>query len=108
MSLTMLAAPVQTAIPFARPFLTAFGFAIVALRPLLGLGLLAALLWLFKPLLRGVVRAVLILFHPRRSLAQRAAVRNLDNIRMLQRMARELDTQQPNVAAELRLLAARA
>lgn len=107
MSLTMLAAPVESAIPFARPLLTSFGLAIVALRPLIGLGLLAALLWLFKPFLRGVARAAYILFHPRQSRSQRAAVRNLDSIRMLQRMARELDGQQPNVAAELRLLAAR-
>lgn len=107
MSLTMLAVPFENAIPFARPILTGFGVAIVALRPLFGFGLLAGLLWLFKPLLRGLARAALILFQPRQSLMQRAAKRNLDSVRMLQRMARELDVQQPNVAAELRLLAAR-
>ena len=107
MSLTMLAAPLESALPFARPVLTAFGLATVALRPLIGFGLLAALLWLFKPLLRGLARATLILFHPRQSLIQRMAKRNLASVRMLHHMARELDTQQPNVAAELRLLAAR-
>ncbi len=107
MSFTMLAVPFENALPFARPVLTSFGIAIVALRPLLGFGLLAALLWLFKPLLRGVARAVLILFQPRQTLTQRTARRNLDSVRMLHRMARDLDTQQPNVAAELRLLAAR-
>ena len=107
MSLTVLAVPFESAIPFARPVLTALGLAIIAVRPLLGFGLLAALLWLFKPLLRGLVRAAYILFQPRQSLTQRVAVRNLDSVRMLQRMARELDAQQPNVAAELRLLAAR-
>lgn len=107
MSLTMLTAPIESAVPFARPILTSFGLAIFALRPLLGFGLLAALLWLFKPLLRGAARAIVILLHPRHSLTQRAAKRNLDSVQALQRMARELDMQQPNVAAELRLLAAR-
>lgn len=107
MSLTMLVTPLESTLPFARPILTTLGIAIVALRPLLGFGLLAALLWVFKPLLRGVARALVILFHPRQSLTQRAAQRHLESTRMLHRMARELDTQQPNVAAELRLLAAR-
>ena len=107
MTLTMLAVPFGNAIPLARPFLTSFGLAIVALRPLLGLGLLAAILWLFKPMLRGLARATFVLLHPRQSLAQRAVRRNLDSVRMLQRMARDLDQQQPNLAAELRLLAAR-
>lgn len=107
MSFATLAAPFESVIPFARPALTSFGIAAVALRPLIGLGLLAAALWLFKPLLRGAARAVYILFHPRRPLAERAALRSLNSVRMLQRMARELDSQQPNVAAELRLLAAR-
>ena len=107
MSLTMLAVPFETAVPYARPILTAFGVAVVALRPLFGFGIIAALLWLFKPLLRGLARAVVILFQPRQSLLQRTAKRNLDSVRMLNRMARDLDVQQPNVAAELRLLAAR-
>ena len=107
MSLTLLAVPFGNAIPFARPALTAIGAATVALRPLLGFGLLAALLWLFKPFMLGLARTVAILFKPRHSMEERAARRNLNGVRMLQRMARELDTQQPNLAAELRLLAAR-
>lgn len=107
MSLAILAVPFENAIPFARPFLASFGLAMLALRPLLGIGLLAALLWLFKPLLGGLARASFVLLNPRRSLAERAARRNLDSVRMLQRMARELDLQQPNLAAELRLLAGR-
>ena len=107
MSLTLLAVPFGNPIPFIRPALTAIGAVTVALRPLLGFGLLAALLWLFKPFLLGLARTIAVLFKPRHSLAERAAQRNLDGVRMLQRMARELDSQQPNLAAELRLLAAR-
>jgi hypothetical protein len=107
MTIAAFALPVESALPVLRPALAAFGVAVFALRPLLGFGILAAFLWLFKPLLRGLARAALILVRPRASLAQRTERRNLRSIVALNRMARELDTQQPNLAAELRLLAAR-
>lgn len=107
MSISMLAAPFETSLPFIRPMLGAFGLALVALRPLFGFGLLAAVLWLFKPLLVGIGRAAIMLFKPRQSLAQRTDERTLRSVMMLNRMARELDTQQPSLAAELRLLASR-
>ena len=107
MSLLILAAPSGTAISFVRPAMAAFGAAILTLRPLIGAGLIAALLWVFKPFLQGLIRAVYVAFKPRLSRKQRAQQRTLNGIIMLNRMARELDTQQPNLAAELRLLAAR-
>ena len=107
MTITAFAFPVESALPLLRPMLAGFGVAIMALRPLIGFGLLAAVLWLFKPLLRGIARAALMVFQPRQPLALRTERRNLQNITALHRMARELDTQQPNLAAELRLLASR-
>jgi hypothetical protein len=107
MSFALLSVPAETALPIIRPLLTAFGAAIFALRPLVGYGLLAGVLWLFKPLLSGLVRATVILFKPRQSYAVRNERRTIRSIVALNRMARELDTQQPNLAAELRLLAAR-
>lgn len=107
MSIAALAFPVEAALPFFRPFLATLGVAVVALRPLIGLGIFAAVLWLFKPLVRGLARAGALLFKPRYSLEERNQRRTLRGIVALNRMARELDTQQPSLAAELRLLAAR-
>lgn len=107
MSIAVLSFTTEVALPFVRPILATLGVAIAALRPLLGFGLFAAVLWLFKPLVRGLVRAGVMLFKPRHSLAERNERRTLRSISALNRMARELDTQQPSLAAELRLLASR-
>ncbi len=107
MSIAVFAFPAEVALPFVRPFFAALGVAIVALRPLIGFGLVAAVLWLFKPMVRGAARAAALLFMPRHSLEERNQRRTLRSIIALNRMARELDTQQPSLAAELRLLAAR-
>lgn len=107
MSIAVFALPLESTVPLVRPFFTTLGVAIVALRPLLGFGIFAALLWLFKPLARGLARAGVMLFKPRHTLEERNERRTLRSIVALNRMARELDTQQPNLAAELRLLAAR-
>ena len=107
MSIAIFAVPAEVALPFLRPALATLGVAVVALRPLLGFGIIAALLWLFKPLVRGLARAAVMLFQPRHTLEERNQRRTLRSIVALNRMARELDTQQPSLAAELRLLAAR-
>lgn len=107
MSLALFTFPAEAALPVIRPFLTALGVAISVARPLVGLGLVAAFMWLFKPLLRGLARASVMLFKPRHSLLERTEKRNLHSVKMLNRMARELDSQQPNLAAELRMLASR-
>lgn len=75
-------------------------------RPLLGLGLLAAVLVFFKPLLAGMLRAVVLAFQPRT--ANEQARRRLDDVVTLYRMARESDSVHPSLAAELRAIAARA
>lgn len=74
-------------------------------RPLLGLGLLAAVLVFFKPLLAGMLRAALLAFQPRT--ADEQARRRLDDVTTLYRMARESESIHPALAAELRAIAAR-
>ena len=98
--------PIQAAVPVLQTM-------IGAVRPMLGiglfvvLGLLAALLTMFRPLVLGVLRAALLVVKPRLSLEERRARRLLRGVLMLNRMANEYDVSQPNLAAELRNLASR-
>ena len=107
MSFAQIAIPVQFSLSALRPTFAALGVAVLVLRPLIGFGLVAALLWLFRPLLRGLARAAYLVVRPRVSRESRYQRRTMRETLMLNRMARELDTQQPGVAAELRMLAAR-
>ena len=75
-------------------------------RPLFGLGIFATLIFVFKPLAIGLLRAALLL-KPRQSLDRSKRRNNLRDVLMLNRMANELDRTQPNLATELRLLASR-
>lgn len=90
MSVLLLAFPVQAALPAAQ----AFSGTIISMarRSLLGLSTLAGLLQVIKP---------------RRSAQEYPARPSVESVLLLNRMARELDTMQPDLAAELRLLAAR-
>ena len=76
-------------------------------RPLLGLSALVTLLLIFKPLVLGLMRAAWLTIKPRQSLEQRNSRRKLLGVLMLNRMAKEYENSQPNLAAELRLLAGR-
>jgi hypothetical protein len=76
-------------------------------RPLLGLSALAVLLILFKPLLVGLLRATLLMLKPRQSLEQRSLRRNMEGVMMMNRMARDIHSSHPSLAAELRSIAAR-
>ena len=100
MSILAIAFPAEAAVPVAQAFVN-------AARPLIGLGILATLLLLFKPLIVGMLRAALLVVSPRKSLQERKAHNNMQGALMLNRMARELDSSQPSLAAELRLLAGR-
>jgi len=75
--------------------------------PLLGLGVFAILLFVFKPLTYGLLRAALLVLKPHQPLQQRNSYSNQCGVLMLNRMANELDMTQPNLAAELRLRASR-
>jgi hypothetical protein len=66
-----------------------------------------ALLLLFKPLLRGIARALLLLVKPKLSKEQRLQRRQMRDVMMLNRMLNAMDGA-PSHAAELRALASRA
>jgi len=76
------------------------------LRVLLGLGVLLALLIVFKPLVLGILRAALMLMVPRKSLEQRLSQHRFNGVQILNRMANDYAGSQPNLATELRNLAA--
>jgi hypothetical protein len=75
--------------------------------PFLGLVILAAILIIFRPLITGMLRAVTMLVNPRLTREQKSASRNLRNMLTIRRIANDLDTSSPNMAAELRALASR-
>jgi hypothetical protein len=81
--------------------------ALAIARPLLGLGVLAALMVVFKPLLVGMLRAALLVIKPRKSLEERSQRSMLQSVLMLNRMARDFDAVQPSLANELRAIASR-
>ena len=70
-------------------------------------GALATLMVYFKPLWMGILRAALMLIKPRKSLEQRIARSKFKGQQLLRRMANDHASSQPNLAAELRLLAGR-
>jgi hypothetical protein len=74
-------------------------------RPLLGMGIAATSLVVFKPLLSGMLRAALLMLSPRQSKDEQLASRNLRNILAIKRAANDFDS--PSMNAELQALAAR-
>ena len=104
MSFLNIAFPDASAISVAQ-FAIRAGFA--SIRPLIGLGLMASLLLIFKPLLSGVVRAIVLLAFPAKTREQRSALRNVRNMLAIRRAANDAAAS-PALAAELRALAARA
>lgn len=67
--------------------------------------LLAAALVFFKPLLTGLMRALILLIHPRLTREQKAARRNMRDAKLIQRMIAESNG--PGLAAELQAIGAR-
>lgn len=104
MSILTVAIPAEAALPAFQAFA---GNAMTIARPLLGLGILAALLVVFKPLLIGVLRAALLVVRPRKTLQERSSRRMLESVLMMHRMARDVEASHPSLAAELRSIAAR-
>ena len=82
------------------------GIAMGAVRPLLGVSLVATLL-LFRPLLKGLLQAGLLLLAPRKSLEERRMVQKMRSAKILNRIAYDYEASQPSLAAELRQLASR-
>jgi hypothetical protein len=100
MSILSIAFPFESAVFFG-------GIVAGAARPLLGLGVFASLLLYFKPLIKGLFKAILLSISPRKSLEERRLMDKLRSARMLQRIARDYESTQPNLAAELKQLASR-
>ncbi len=104
MSILSIAFPAEAAIPVAN---TVIRVAASLARPLIGVGIFATLLLMFKPLIAGILQAALLVISPRKSLTERKARNSVKGAMMLNRMARDLDGSQPSLAAELRSLASR-
>jgi hypothetical protein len=101
--------PLESAVPAAED---ALAMAALMLRTAGGLGALIAMLMLFRPLLTGVWHALVITIKPRLSLQQRILQRQQQQRRyqstsMLNHGADENNISQPDLASELRNLAAR-
>ncbi len=73
----------------------------------LGLAVAAAVLVLFKPLLRGLGRALLLVVKPKLTKEERLQRRQMRDVMMLNRMLNSMEGS-PSHAAELRALASRA
>jgi hypothetical protein len=86
-------------------FQTAAIDGLVLLPGALGLFALAALLMLFRPLLTGIVRALVLVVRPRLTRDEKAARRQMRDAQLFQRMINA--SQGANDAAELRAMAAR-
>ncbi|KQV90065.1 hypothetical protein ASD15_25680 [Massilia sp. Root351] len=78
-----------------------------AVQILLGAVLALAMLLLFKPLLRGIARALLLVVKPKLSKEERLQRRLMKDAMMLNRMLNSMESA-PSHAAELRAMAARA
>lgn len=104
MSILTFVSPAQSALPVVRTFA---GSMLGAARPLFGLGVFVTVLMVFKPLITGMLRALLMLLTPRQTTEQRMRRAHLRDMLLLNRMANELDSSQPNLAAEFRGFASR-
>jgi hypothetical protein len=70
-----------------------------------GVSAIAAVLMFFKPLLTGIVRALILLVKPRLTKEERAARRHVRDAQLMQRLINASNA--PSQAAELRAIAAR-
>ena len=102
MSMLAMTYPVQAAVPAVQTVLRA---ALLVARPLFGLGAMMTVLLAFKPMLAGFLRAIKLTFVPRLSREERKGRLAMQASLLLNRMAREVEPNQPNFAAELRYLA---
>jgi hypothetical protein len=97
----------MSALSLAFPLEAIAANAITVARPLLGLGVMAALMVVFKPLLVGMLRAALLVIKPRQTLEERSILAQLRSVTMVNRMARDLESTHPSLASELRSIASR-
>lgn len=101
MSLLTMVFPFQATMPAVETVASA-----AVERPLFSLAVFAAMLML-KPLLTVLLRRGLFVRTLHAAPQQGAGRPTLENVEMLNNTVRELETSQPNLAAELRSMAAR-
>lgn len=77
-------------------------------RPVLEMCAIAVAILMFRPLLIGLLRAVLLLVHPRHTFEQRRARARFSTAVLLSRLVTRGERLDPGQAAELRNLAGRA
>ena len=99
-----IAFPATSALPVAEVAISAL---VAAARPLIGLSILTTMLLVFKPLITGMLRALKLAVFPNKTREEKSAMRNLRSMLAVRNIANELDSTSPNMAAELRALAAR-
>ncbi len=104
MGFLALGFPLEAVLPVSN---SVVGVAATAARPLLGLGIFATLLVVFRPLLSGILRAGLLVLSPRKSLEERRAQAHMKDVIAINRLARKLENQHPSLAAELRAFSLR-
>ncbi len=75
-----------------------------AIQALLGMTFCVALLVLFKPLLLGIGRAMVLVVKPRLSKEQRLAQRQMKDAMIVKRMLQTMDGSASSQAADLRAL----
>jgi hypothetical protein len=107
MSILTLTYPVQSAVSFIQPFLGSIGG---FLRTVLGVGIfgmLTVIAVVSKPLHAGLARVMHVAVNPALAAQQRYLEARVEGANLLNRLAHEADTTQPNLATELRYIAAR-
>ena len=107
MSILTLAFPAQAAVSVAQAFSSAVAFSLRSVLEISILGVVAVFVMVFKPLIVGSLRAAQLVIHPRVSAGQRQLLRRIEGAQLLNRLAKDADATQPNLAAEMRYLAAR-
>ena len=104
MSLLSITASADAALPALQAFVAQV---LMMARLVAGLGVLAVLLYLFRPLLVGMLRAAVLVVRPRVAAEQDTLRRNMKAAAQMNRIAQDIDSTHPSLAAELRFIAAR-
>ena len=108
MSLLSITASADAALPALQVFaVQVLMMARLVARLVAGLGVLAVLLYLFRPLLVGMLRAAVLVVRPRVVAEQDTLRRNMKAAAQMNRIAQDIDSTHPSLAAELRFIAAR-
>ena len=100
MSLLSITASADAALPALQAF-------VAQVLMMARLGVLAVLLYLFRPLLVGMLRAAVLVVRPRVVAEQDTLRRNMKAAAQMNRIAQDIDSTHPSLAAELRFIAAR-